>query len=212
MEAFHRNGRDKDPDAELVAVAKGGDAQAFEKLVLRHQRNVLAAAQRITNNREDAEDVVQESFHKAFIHLRSFQETSRFATWLRTIVINEAFMLLRRRRRVHEVLPDGHDDDLKPASWEFIDLSPSPEESCWRSERTELLAEAIHRLGPKIQKTILLHNLEEHSIEKTARILGTSASAVKSLLFRGRRMLRGALNPELLHGVNAAGPAGAQRC
>jgi len=212
METFHRNGRDKDPDAELVAFAKGGDAQAFEKLVLRHQRNVLAAAQRITNNREDAEDVVQESFHKAFLHLDSFQEESRFSTWLRTIVMNEAFMLVRRRRRVYEVLPDGHDDDLKSVSWEFIDVSPSPEESCWRNERTELLTEAIHRLGPVTQKTIMLHSLEEYSIEKTARMLGTSIGAVKSRLFRGRRMLRGTLNPKLLHGISAAGPAGAHRC
>ena len=212
METFHRNGRDKDPDAELVAFAKGGDAQAFEKLVLRHQRNVLAAAQRITNNREDAEDVVQESFHKAFLHLDSFQEESRFSTWLRTIVMNEAFMLLRRKRRVFGVSPDIHDDDLKSAPLEFIDLSPSPEEWCWRNERTELLTEAIHRLCPKIQETIMLHNIEEHSIEETARILGTSINAVKSRLFHGRRLLRGTLNPMLLHGLNAAGRAGVQRC
>jgi RNA polymerase sigma-70 factor (ECF subfamily) len=100
---------------------------AFEKLVLRHERRVLAAAQRITNNREDAEDVVQESFHKAFLHFDSFQEASRFSTWLRSIVINEALMLLRRRRRVFEVLPDIHDDDLKPAPLEMIDMGPSPE-------------------------------------------------------------------------------------
>ena len=212
METFHRSGRNKDTDAELVAATKCGDTHAFEKLVLRHERRVLAAAQRITNNREDAEDVVQESFHKAFLHLDSFQEESRFATWLRTIVMNEAFMLLRRRRRVYEVLPDGHDDDLQFASWEFIDLSPSPEESCWRNERTELLTEAIHRLGPVTQKTIMLHSLEEYSIEKTARMLGTSIGAVKSRLFRGRRMLRGTLNPKLLHGISAAGPAGAHRC
>jgi RNA polymerase sigma-70 factor (ECF subfamily) len=74
------------------------------------------------------------------------------------------------------------------------------------------LTEAIHRLGPVAQKTIMLHNLEEYSIEKTARMLGTSIGTVKSRLSRGRRMLRGALNPELLHGINAAGPAGAHRC
>src|ERR1017187_10557054 len=201
METFHRSGRDKDTDTELVAAAKCGDAHAFEKLVLRHKQRVLAAAQRITNNREDAEDVVQESFHKAFLHLDSFQEASRFSTWLRSIVMNEAFMLLRKRRRVFEVLPDIHDDDLKSAPLELIDLSPSPEESCWRNERTKLLAEAIHRLCPKIHKTIVLHNIEEHSVEDTARMLGTSISSVKSRLFHGRQMLRETLNPELLHGI-----------
>ena len=212
METFHRSGRNKDTDAELVAATKCGDTHAFEKLVLRHERRVLAAAQRITNNREDAEDVVQESFHKAFLHLDSFQEESRFSTWLRTIVMNEAFMLLRRKRRGFGASPDIHDDDLKSAPLELTDLSPSPEEWCWRNERTELLTEAIHRLGPVAQKTIMLHNLEEYSIEKTARMLGTSIGTVKSRLSRGRRMLRGALNPELLHGINAAGPAGAHRC
>src|SRR5208283_5870342 len=90
METLLRSGRDQDTDAGLVAAAKGGDAHAFEKLVLRNERRVIAAAERITNNREDAEDVVQESFHKAFLHLDSFQEASRFSTWLRSIVMNEA--------------------------------------------------------------------------------------------------------------------------
>jgi RNA polymerase sigma-70 factor, ECF subfamily len=212
METFHRSGGEEDTDSELVAAAKCGDAYAFEKLVLRHERRVLAAAQRITNNREDAEDAVQEGFHKAFLHLDSFQQKSRFTTWLRTIVMNEAFMLLRRRRRVFEVLPDIHDDDLKSAPLELIDLNPSPEESCWRNERSKLLAEAIHRLCPKIQETITLHNIEEHTVEETARMLGTSIGAVKSRLFHGRQMLRESLNPELLQGITAAGPAGAQRC
>src|SRR5258706_38831 len=82
------------------AATKGGDVQAFEELVLRHRQKVLTVAQRITNNREDAEDVAQESLHKAFLHLNAFQEKSRFSTWLTRIVLNEAFMVLRRRRGV----------------------------------------------------------------------------------------------------------------
>src|ERR1700733_14131464 len=88
----------KSSDEALVASAKHGDGQAFEELVLRHKRRVLAVAQRITNNREDAEDVAQESFHKAFLHLDNFQEKSRFSTWLTRIAMNQAFMLLRRTR------------------------------------------------------------------------------------------------------------------
>ncbi len=72
----------KDSDGALVTATKRGDAQAFEELVLRHRQRVLAVAQRITNNREDAEDVAQECFHKAFLHLEAFQEKSRFSTWL----------------------------------------------------------------------------------------------------------------------------------
>jgi len=70
---------EKDPDATLVTATKSGDTHAFETLVSRYKRRALAMAQRITNNREDAEDVVQESFHKAFLHLGAFQEKSRFS-------------------------------------------------------------------------------------------------------------------------------------
>jgi RNA polymerase sigma-70 factor, ECF subfamily len=202
----------KHSDAALVAAAKCGDVQAFEELVFRHERRVFVVAQRITNNREDAEDVVQEGFHKAFCHLGGFQEKARFSTWLTRIVMNEAFMLLRRRRGVPEVLPDGPDDGVKPVSEAFIDRSPSPEESCGRRERAALLTAAINRLGPKIRRTILLRDIEERSAEETAQILGTSTGAVKARLFHGRRKLRRTVNPGLLWGVHLAGPAEAQRC
>src|SRR6202795_3364886 len=188
----------KDSDGALVAATKRGDTQAFEELVLRHKQKVLAVAQRITNNREDAEDVAQESFHKAFLHLDAFQERSRFSTWLTRIAMNEAFMLLRRRRGVFEVLPENPDDGMKSSSEAFVDQSPNPEESCWRRERTELLTEAINRLGPTIRRMILLRDIEERSVEETAQILGTSIAAVKSRLSRGRRELSGAVNPALL--------------
>ena len=98
MEIVRRDGIDKESDSSLVAAAKRRDTQAFEELVFRYEQRVLAIAQRITNNREDAEDVAQESFHKAFRHLDSFQEKARFSTWLTRIVMNEAYMLLRRRQ------------------------------------------------------------------------------------------------------------------
>jgi RNA polymerase sigma-70 factor (ECF subfamily) len=135
---------------------KCGDTQAFEELVFRHEPRALATAQRIAKNREDAEGVVQESFHKAFFHLDDFEEKARFSTWLTRIVMNEAYLLLRRRRRVLEVLPECPDDRMESASEAFVDQSPSPEGWCWRRERTQLLTEAINRLGPKIRSTIFL--------------------------------------------------------
>src|SRR3982074_2476954 len=134
MEPFSVRDVDKDSDGMLVTAAKGGNARAFEELVLRHERRILAMAQRITNNREDAEDVVQETFHKVFLHLNTFQEKSRFSTWLTRIAMNEAFMLLRRKRGVFEILPESTDDGVKSASEAFIDQRPTPEESCWRRE------------------------------------------------------------------------------
>jgi RNA polymerase sigma-70 factor (ECF subfamily) len=202
----------KHSDDPLVAATKRGDTQAFEELVLRHRQRVLAVAQRITNNREDAEDVAQESFHKAFLHLDAFQEKSRFSTWLTRIAMNEAFMLLRRRRGFLEVLPDSPDDGVKSGSESFVDQRPNPEESCWRRERTELLTEAINCLGPTIRTAILLRDIEERSVEETAQILGTSISAVKARHFQGRRKLRGSLNTEFLRGLYTTGQPEAQRC
>src|SRR5258708_36974093 len=212
METSYATSIDKDSDGVLVAAAKRGDTQAFEELVFRHQQRVLAAGQRITNNREDAEDAVQESFHKAFRHIDAFQEKSRFSTWLTRIAMNEAFMLLRRRRGVLEVLPENTDDGVKSGSEAFVDQSPSPEESCWRRECTELLTEAINRLGPKIRSTILLRDIEERSAEETAQILGTSIAAVKARVFQGRRKLRATVNPGLLWEVHSADWAETERC
>jgi RNA polymerase sigma-70 factor (ECF subfamily) len=203
---------DKDLDGALVVAARRGDTQAFDELVLRHEQRVLAIAQRVTNNREDAEDVAQESFHKAFLHLDAFQERSRFSTWLTRIALNEAFMLLRRKRGVFEVLPDSPDDGVRSGCEVFADQSPNPEESCWRRERTDLLTKAINRLGPKIRGTILLRDIEERSVEETAQILGTSISAVKARVFQGRRKLRKTLNPRFLCGLYTADQPEAQRC
>jgi RNA polymerase sigma-70 factor, ECF subfamily len=202
----------KHSDEALVAATRRGDAQAFEELVLRHRQRVLAVAQRITKNREDAEDVAQESFHKAFLHLDAFQEKSQFSTWLTRIAMNEAFMLLRRRRGFVEALPDNPGESMRSSAEAFVDLSPNPEESYLRRERTELLTEAIDRLGSTIRTTILLRDIEERSVEETAQILGTSVSAVKARVFQGRRKLRRTVNPGLLPGAYEYGRAETQRC
>ena len=212
MEEFRARDVDKDSDGMLVTAAKRGNARAFEELVLRHKRRVFAVAQRITNNRDDAEDVVQETFHKVFLHLDNFQEKSRFSTWLTRIAMNEAFMLLRRRRGVFEDLPESTDDGVKSASETFVDQGPNPEESCLRRERTQLLTEAINRLGPRIRTAILLRDIEERSLEETAQILGTTSTAVKARVFQGRRKLRRIINPGLPWEAYTSRPRQAQRC
>ncbi len=111
-----------------------------------------------------------------------------------------------------KVLPENPDDGVKSGSEAFVDQSPSPEESCWRRECTELLTEAINRLGPKIRSTILLRDIEERSAEETAQILGTSIAAVKARVFQGRRKLRATVNPGLLRRIYEAGRAQAQHC
>jgi RNA polymerase sigma-70 factor, ECF subfamily len=194
MATFHATPVDKNSDGALVAATKRGDRKAFEELVRRHERRVFAVAQRVTNNREDAEDVVQESFCKAFVHLGTFEERSQFSTWLTRIAMNESFMMLRRRRGIPEIFVGSADDGANSVSEAFVDRTPNPEESYWRRERTEVLTEAINRLSPTIRTTVLLCDIEERSVEETARILGASIAAVKSRVSRGRRKLGGAVN------------------
>ena len=98
-------------DEELVAAAKKGDELGFESLAKRHQRRIFALAFRYTRVREDAEDIVQETFKKAFVHLQKFEGKSSFSTWLTRIAINESLMSLRRRRTLHEVPADDSSGD-----------------------------------------------------------------------------------------------------
>ncbi|MGB7283768.1 MAG: sigma-70 family RNA polymerase sigma factor [Candidatus Acidiferrum sp.] len=212
METARTLNTNEDSDSELVAAAKRGNTQAFDELVIRHRPRVLALGQRVTKNPADAEDVAQEAFQKAFLHLGDFQEKSRFSTWLTRIALNEAFALLRRRREVFEVLPEPFDDDQKPGLEAFVDQKPNPEESCWQRERADLLIAAIDRLGPKVRTTILLRDIEERSVEETARILGTSIGAVKARVFHGRRNLRRTLHSGFLRDLFTVSQPEAQHC
>src|SRR5580700_2318403 len=178
-------------NAALVAGAKTGDARAFELLVERHERKIFSMAQRITRNREDAEDVVQQSFQKAFIHLKKFEGKSLFCTWLTRIAINEALMLLRRKRGSHEVPVEESSTKTESAPpLDFLDSAPNPEASYLDREQEQILSAALHKLKPGIRKAIELRELDELSTGETALVMGLSVSAVKGRVFHGRRKLR----------------------
>src|ERR1700722_7141907 len=107
-----------DPAAEqmLVVAAKNGDQQAFETLFKRHRQKILGIVLRYAHVREDAEDIVQQSFQKAFVHLHKFEGKSSFSTWLTRIAINESLMLLRHARALREMPVDDSDDQGGTAS------------------------------------------------------------------------------------------------
>ncbi len=210
MEACHSACVNNLSDSELVAATKCGNTEAFDQLVFRYERRVLTVAQRIVNNREDAEDVAQESFHKAFRHISSFQGKSLFSTWLTRIAMNEAFMVLRRKSRAFEVSQERPDDDVRSVASTFVDNCPNPEQSFWGQERIKFLTEAINRLSPKLRRTIFLYDIKEYSVNETAQILGTSIAAVKSRLNHGHEKLRERMNPGHQFGICAVGPREAQ--
>src|SRR4029077_16215300 len=209
-------------DASLVAAAKARDTRAFELLVERHQRKILSMAQRITRNREDAEDVVQQSFQKAFIHLTKFEGESLFSTWLTRIAINEALMLLRRNRGSLEVSIEGSTKKTQSAlPLDFLDSAPNPEDRCLDREQKQILSAALNKLRPGIRKAIELRDLGELSTGDTALVMGLSVSAVKARVFHGRRKLRETLRqspkaskserPQMSSHVRILGIAGSLR-
>jgi RNA polymerase sigma-70 factor, ECF subfamily len=178
----------------LVGAAKSGDAAAFEELVNRYERKIFRLTMNITRNREDAEDSMQEAFLKAYSHLNTFQEDSRFYTWLVRIAANEALMRLRKRRPNQVSLdePIEGDDDLMPR--EVEDWRPSPEKRFAQSEMHDILSQVIDQLEPAFRVVFVLRDVEELSTEETAAAVGISVAAVKSRLLRARLKLRQKLN------------------
>ncbi len=175
----------------LVAGAKAGDELAFETLVKRHQGRLFALALRYTRVREDAEDIVQKTFQKTFLHLHEFEGKSLFATWLTRIAINEALMFLRRGHALREVSLDDSTSDYGIAlRLEITDQSPDPETSYLQRERARHLSGAIGQLRPGTRTALELRELLELSTRETARRMGLSVGAVKGQVYRGRKSLR----------------------
>lgn len=181
-------------DMEIVAAAKGGSSHAFEILVKRHAGRILRVAQSMTGNREDAEDVVQQSLQKAFVHLQKFEGRSSFSTWLTRITINEALMRQRINRRASAISIDesAHGEGAAPAL-EIPYVGPSPELCCSQQERERILLLAVNQLKPEIRTAIRLCELDERPLKESAQIMGVSVAATKSRVLRGRRKLREAL-------------------
>ena len=158
-------------DAALVVAAQNGDGHAFEILVGRHEQRIFFVARRITRTREDAEDVVQQSFQKAFTHLRKFEGRSAFSTWLTRIAITEALMFLRRGRGLREVLiGDLSGNEETTTSLEVPDSNPDPEAIYSQREWAEMLSLAMNELPPGIRKAIQLRELGERSTEEKIRV------------------------------------------
>jgi RNA polymerase sigma-70 factor (ECF subfamily) len=181
-------------ELSLVRAAKAGSIEAFEQLIRRYDRNVFRIAQHITQNREDAEDVVQDAFLKAFQNLGGFQEQSKFYTWLVRIAVNEALMKLRKRRTGKIVSLDEDvqtEEDSVPR--EVADWAPNPEQLYNQAELKDILEKTIQGLPAGFRTVFVLRDVEGLSTEETAEALNLSIPAVKSRLLRARLQLRNRL-------------------
>jgi RNA polymerase sigma-70 factor (ECF subfamily) len=178
-------------ESAVVAQAREGDARAYSELVRRYEGKIFRLAQHVTQNREDAEDVLQETFMKAYEHLDQFQGNSKFYTWIVRIAVNQALMKLRRRKTdrtvsLDETIDTGEDTVVREiAAWD-----EDPEDRYSREELGKILDTAVQSLDPPYRSVFQLRDIDELSTEETAEALGLSVPAVKSRLLRARLQLR----------------------
>jgi len=178
-------------EAALVAQAQRGGVDAFTELVNRYESNIFRLARHITQNPEDAEDVLQETFLKAYEHLEDFQGNSKFYTWLVRIAVNQSLMKLRKRKSDASVsLDDPFDTGEETLTREIAVWDPNPELTYSREEIRAILEKAVESLPPTFRAVFALRDIEELSTEETAAVLNLSIPAVKSRLLRARLQLR----------------------
>lgn len=178
-------------ESSLISLARSGDGAAFTQLVDRYSRKVFRLAKHITQNNEDAEDVLQDTFLKAYEHLGEFQEQSKFYTWVVRIAVNESLMRLRKRRTGRIVsLDEPVDTGEETIAREIAVWDENPEQRYSREEMHGILEQAVDGLAPIFKTVFVLRDIDELSTEETASALGISVPAVKSRLLRARLQLR----------------------
>jgi RNA polymerase sigma-70 factor (ECF subfamily) len=178
-------------ESALVAQAKAGDQNAFAELVNKYERKIYRLAKNITRNDEDAEDVLQDAFLKAYTHLDNFKGDSKFYTWIVRIAVNEALMRLRKRKTDRSVpLDEPVELGEETVTREIAVWADNPEQRYSQEEWRAILDQAVEGLKPDFRTVFVLRDIEELSTEETAETLGISVPAVKSRLLRARLALR----------------------
>jgi RNA polymerase sigma factor (sigma-70 family) len=180
-------------DEALVAASKRGDHPSFVELWARHSNRAFKMVYRITGNRDDAEDAIQDAWMKAYMHLSTFDGRAKFSTWLTRIAINSALMTLRRKRAHPETSMDWSADGETWQQWEMADKKAKIEEHYVRKETERHLKRAIHRLRPALRTIIEIQQAHEGSVKEISEVAGISVAAAKSRLLRARTVLRRSL-------------------
>jgi RNA polymerase sigma-70 factor (ECF subfamily) len=180
-------------DAALVAQARTGDQESFRVLVERHSRAVFRLAYRMTGNEGDAEDVVQETFLRAYRRLGQFEMKSQLGSWLHRIAANCAYDLLRSRaRRAEDPLEIEAGEG---PSWSLPSPAPAPDRLVWSGELSRRVKTAMGRLSHVEKSAFVLRHYEGLTMEEIGGVLGVEPNAAKHTVFRAVRKLREALEP-----------------
>ena len=181
-----------DAEAAVLAQARTGNRDAFRTLVERHSRAVFRVAFRVTGNEQDAEDVVQETFLRAFKELDRFEGRASVGTWLHRIAANCAIDLIRRRPR--GVVSDSG-EEAEPLLARLASPSPGPDRQLAGSELRSRIAQVLEGLTPLERAAFTLRHLEQQSVEDVSAVLGQNAAATRHSIFRAVAKMRRALGP-----------------
>lgn len=184
----------EETDLGAVARARSGDGDAFRVLVERHSRSVFRLAYRMTGNEQDAEDVVQETFLRAYRNLARFDERATFGTWLYRIASNYSLDVIRARKRTEEH-HSSSETEQSAALDSARDQGPGPEGIVYGRQLREQLTAAMAELSPQERTAFVLRHFEGFSIEEIGATLSLADSAAKNSIFRAVRKLRRALEP-----------------
>ncbi|HSP13906.1 MAG TPA: sigma-70 family RNA polymerase sigma factor [Thermoanaerobaculia bacterium] len=181
-------------DVAAVSRARSGDADAFRTLVERHSRTIFRVAYRMTGNEHDADDVVQETFLRAYRQMGRFEERANFGTWLHRIAVNCSLDLLRSRVRheKHRVSNNTEDDEM---TREFESADPQPDRLLLSAEMQKHVLAALERLSGNERTAFVLRHFEGMPVEEIGRTLGIQVNAAKHTIFRAVRKLRESLGP-----------------
>jgi len=182
-------------DAAVLTRLKSGDRDAYRILVERHSRVVFRLAYRIVQNETDAEDVVQETFMRAYQHLDRFDMAASFTTWLYRIASNYALDLLRARQRQATSTLTPNEEGEDPLATVVAHPGPSPDRLLMSREVEQRVASAMETLSPQERTAFVLRHFEGQSIEEIGTALGASGAATKQSIFRAVQKLRRALEP-----------------
>jgi RNA polymerase sigma-70 factor (ECF subfamily) len=182
-------------DSDLVTRTCAGDDAAFGVLVERYSRRIFRVAWQITRHESDAEDVVQETFLRAYRRIRQFDARSKFSTWVYRICVNYALDLVRARGRyVNAFTPEDNDDGVSAVD-QIASDSPDPERLTASVEMQKRLTAALARLSEGERAAFFLRHYEALGIEEIARVLGIRQGAAKNSIFRAVQKLRRELRP-----------------
>lgn len=199
-------------DQLLVELARQDDEDAVRVLVQRYNRRLYRVARAIMRNDADAEDVVQEAHMRAFSALDRFRGDASFATWITRIALNVAFGRLRRRRDAED--REGIEPDMADTARVIVFPSSqlNPEQAMARSQVRELLEQVVEGLPDPFRHVLVLRDIEDMSIEETARHLGLKSATVKTRLHRARKMVRAALAERMANALPDLFPFAGARC